>query len=187
MLAPKTILAESLDRVRKGETDSYESIIRECQQDVWKVLVAMLHDNREIEDLVQKVFIEAFFNLNRYDDSQDFLLWLKGIARNLAREHLRKSMRENARMERYQNHLLVQLENVESLEARREWMMDAVHKCRGKLPDNLSAIVELRYVQASSFEQIALAMGRTVDASRQLLWRVRKVLKDCVKMEMKNT
>lgn len=54
-----------LGRVRSGDTDAYEQLVRRCQSEVWRVVAGVLHDIRETEDLVQQTFVNAYFHLDR--------------------------------------------------------------------------------------------------------------------------
>ena len=54
-------------RVLGGETDAYEDLIRGYQQEVWRVVSAMLLNAQKTEDLVQQTFITAFQQLHRYE------------------------------------------------------------------------------------------------------------------------
>ena len=46
-------------RVLGGEIDAYEEIVRAFQQEVWKVVAAMLFNVEKTEDLVQQTFIQC--------------------------------------------------------------------------------------------------------------------------------
>src|ERR1041384_2903274 len=93
-------------RVLGGEIDAYEEIVRAFQQEVWKVVAAMLFNVEKTEDLVQQTFINAYQHLHRYERGRDFGAWLKEIARNQVRQEIRGSSREQRRLEVYQDHVI---------------------------------------------------------------------------------
>src|SRR5450432_2886165 len=72
-------------RILSGDIDAYEAIVSSYQQEVWKVVAAMLLNAQRTEDLVEQTFIKAFQHLHHYERERDFGAWIKEIARNKAR------------------------------------------------------------------------------------------------------
>jgi RNA polymerase sigma-70 factor (ECF subfamily) len=158
-------------RVLGGDVDAYEAIVSGYQQEVWKVVAAMLYDAQRTEDLVEQTFIKAFQQLHLYQRGRDFGAWIKEIARNEVRQEFRRSAREGNRFEIYQAQLLQTYE--ESLHPRPEDGLDeALQQCLQKLPPTSAKLVELRYQAALNFGEIASVFGRTVDATRQQLAQI---------------
>ena len=170
-------------RVLSGELDAYAEIVQAYQQDVWRVVAAMLLDTQKIEDLVQQTFVNAYRHLDRYEPGRDFGRWLKEIARNLVRHELRTRSREDRRIELYYNHLLSAGHDAAAAEAE-DRLAEALAGCEQKLPANAAELVNLRYRRALDFGQIAAQVGRTVEATRQQLARIRLVLRDCIQKQL---
>src|SRR5262245_38577657 len=82
---------ELVGRVLSGEKDAFAELVRRHQRDVYRVLASLLHDGFATENLVQQTFINAFERLHQFRRDGDFLQWVKGIARNLAYDDLRRS------------------------------------------------------------------------------------------------
>jgi RNA polymerase sigma-70 factor (ECF subfamily) len=168
-----------LAQVLGGDIDAYEGIVRGYQQEVWKVVAAMLLNAQRTEDLVQQTFISAFQHLHRYEKGRDFGAWLKEIARNEVRQEIRRCARENRRLECYHHHLLQTYEAPPN-SSLDDSLEQALQECTQKLPPAWSKLVELRYQSALNFGAIAAAVGRTVAATRQQLARVRLSLRECI-------
>jgi len=166
-------------RVLGGEIDAYEAIVRAYQQEVWKVVAAMLFDAQRTEDLVQKAFINAYQHLHQYQRGRDFGVWLKEIARNQVRQELRRSAREDHRLEVYHTHLL-HTYDAPATSALADALAEALRDCTQMLPPASAKVVELRYQSGLNFGEIAALLGRTVAATRQQLARIRLALRDCL-------
>lgn len=166
-------------RVLAGELDLYAELVRRHQADVWRSAAFLLRDPRTTEDLVQQAFVNAFQHLDRFRLGADFGVWIKAIARNLAKQELRTRSREDRRMEVYQE-LLEQRKTDE----RETAVGEALRICREKLPERGAEALALRYEKALAFEEIARALGSTVNATRQLLSRVRIALRDCIEKRL---
>jgi RNA polymerase sigma-70 factor, ECF subfamily len=175
---------EILSQVLAGDVEAYAQVVRRYQREVWKVVTAMLHDAKVTEDLVQQAFVNAYLHLSQYQPGTDFAVWVKSIARNLVRQELRSRSRETRRLEVYRRYLVDRFKDDETASKREEVLADALRKCREKLPDHSADVLDLRYTKAMSFEEIASGLGRTVEATRQLLSRVRLLLRDCIERRM---
>lgn len=178
-----TKIDAALDRVLAGDIEAYEIIARAYQGDVWKVVAAMLFNTQKSEDLVQQTFISAFQHLDRYERGRDFGAWIKEIARNQVRQEIRRFQREDRRMEVYQAHLLESYDS-SSGSAGRDRLEEALAECTKALPSSSSNLVELRYHSALNFGEIATRVGRTVEATRQQLARVRLALRECIESHL---
>jgi RNA polymerase sigma-70 factor (ECF subfamily) len=180
---PPTETDQIILRVLSGDIDAYAEIVRGYQHEVWKVVAAMLLDTQKTEDLVQQSFIQAYQHLHRFQPGRDFAPWIKAIARNIVREQIRGQLREGRRLELYYNHWL-EFHGDPAATERDELVREALEDCARKLPPAASEMIQLRYHRALSFDEIAAALGRTVEATRQALSRVRLALRDCIERQL---
>lgn len=170
-------------RVLSGELDAYGELVQAYQQEVWRVVATMLLDTKKTEDLVQQAFINAYRHLDRFEPGRDFSRWLKEIARNLVRDELRARWRQDRRLELYRSHLLSAGDDPTAAEAERR-LAEVLASCEQKLPAAAAQLVNLRYRQTLDFAQIASQVGRTVEATRQQLARIRLTLRDCIQRQL---
>jgi RNA polymerase sigma-70 factor (ECF subfamily) len=63
-------------------------------------------------------------------------------------------------------------------------LVEALQHCVAQLAPAASQLVELRYQKAWDFARIAIFLGRTVEATRQQLSRIRLVLRDCIEKQL---
>ena len=169
-----------IDRVGRGETSAYAGIVRAYQHQIWRVAVFALQSREETEDLVQQAFVIAYRDLDRYQRGRDFGAWLRGIARNLVREHIRRRVREGRNYRSYHVHLAALGTEDASRDEREASLRKALGECRDELSDQARTAIELRYERALDFAAIADAIGRTVAGARQLLQRTRLQLRNCI-------
>ena len=167
-----------------GRIEAYAGIVRLYQRDVWRVVAALLRDARQTEELVQQVFVDAFAVLGRYEAGRDFGAWIKSIARNLVREELRRRDRESRHLRAYRNHLESRLRDDAGAEQHARRLSEAHAKCRERLADTARQALDLHYGESRSHEEIAVVLGRSVEAVRQLLFRIRLSLRDCIERRL---
>jgi len=174
-----TILAD----IRAGNTEAYATVVSAYQQDVWRVAAAMLRDFTATENLVQQASVNAYFNLDQFTPGADFGVWIKAIARNAVREELRKRSRSDEHLRAYHDLLAARMDSDPAPDPR----MDALRKCRKLLAPQAARVVELRYEKGRPFDEIARELNRSLEATRQLLNRIRLTLRDCMERKASNT
>ena len=81
---------ENLTRLAaQGDRGSWEQIVTEHQQAVFRLAYLKLGDADEAADITQETFVRAWQNFRRFDPAKSLLGWLLGIAINLARNRRR--------------------------------------------------------------------------------------------------
>ena len=187
MIAAMTAEADRIVRqVLGGRVDAYEELIHAYETDVRRIVLgALIHDPDAARDLVQEVFVSAYFSLSRYEIGKDFGIWVRSIARNLVRKELRRRSRETRRMDFYRSQLSRRLDDGDEADETRDARLTAAHRqCREKLPDHSKEVLDLHYGQSLKLEQVASTLGRSLEAVKQLLYRVRLLLRDCIDRRM---
>lgn len=126
------------------------------------------------EDLTSQLFLAAYLALPRYQHRGHFAAWLFTIARNLIKEHYRKTSRE------------VPLEMAAQLAspadprapsdpqvayARADEIRHLVQLVRS-LPEKEQELIRLRYVANLSFADMAIVLGKREDAVKKSLYRL---------------
>jgi RNA polymerase sigma-70 factor, ECF subfamily len=80
-LVPPTALPDSeiVRRVRAGETSLFEILMRRHNQRVYRTARAVLHDESDVEDVMQQAYINAFTHLHQFEERAQFSTWLTRI------------------------------------------------------------------------------------------------------------
>lgn len=174
-----------ISRIRAGETHLYGEIVRRYRADVRRVALLMLADGLVTENVVQQAFINAYERLDDFRRGEDFGPWVKAIARNLVRDELKRSSRERGRMALYRDYLIAKLSTEDQGQRREQVLVEALAHCRSKLPATAATAIALRYDRELSFDDVAAAIGRSAEATRQIVTRARIALKLCIQRRVK--
>ncbi|HTH25287.1 MAG TPA: RNA polymerase sigma factor [Vicinamibacterales bacterium] len=73
-----------VDRVRGGDTALYEILVRRHNQRLYRTIRAILRDDRDVEDVMQLAYIDAYTHLDQFRGTAKFATWLTRIAVNRA-------------------------------------------------------------------------------------------------------
>ena len=83
---------EIIRRVKSGETDAYEALVRKYHRHLLNFIFRILRDEYSVEDIGQEVFISVYRALPGFDEQRGvpFSAWLFIVARNKCISELRK-------------------------------------------------------------------------------------------------
>lgn len=178
--SPDTVLGQVLS----GQMEKYEEIVLAYQQDIYRVVAVARLDWATARDLVQRTFVQAYLHLDSYQRGTHFGAWLKTIARNLVREEIRRTSCKQRHLQIYRDEVERDLENEAQADPAADPRLEALRHCRQRLPESYAQIVELHYSKSLGIQELGEATGRTAEAAKQMLWRARLMLRDCIDKTM---
>ncbi len=132
----------------------------------------------DAEEVLQQALLVMWQKFDTYNAGASFFAWASAIVVFTAKD-LRKRQRNSIVKFSDEFFDAVAQETAKSVEELGEREM-VLSECLKKLTPKQRQLLNYRYEQRSTGEQIAAAMQTTVDAVYQALARVRKVLFDCV-------
>jgi RNA polymerase sigma-70 factor, ECF subfamily len=170
-------------RVLAGDLDAFAEIVQRHEDLVWRVAAALLGDRVATENITQQCFVNAYQRLHQFQAGRDLGHWLKGIARHLSHDELRRWRRESNHLSAYRDYLIARQDRDDATEEVAA-LERAVAACRERLGPTSARALAMRYEQALDLESIAKALGRSLAATRQLLFRTREALRLCVQKRL---
>ena len=174
--------------VLAGDTQAFAGLVRLYQESVWRIAAALLRDRDATENLVQQVFVDAYFHLDQYARGTDFGAWIRTFARNRLRKELRTAGREDRRLATYRERLAERLKaDADDARDDSDAYVAALRGCRQALPPRDAALVRLRYEKGLSFEAIAEKQGQSPEAVQRMISRIRFRLRDCIHHKLNET
>ena len=163
-------------RAQGGDLEAFTLLVIRHQGAVRAFLLVRLPEPADAEDLAQEVFLTAHRRIASCDPDRPILPWLRGIAQNLWRNHIRKF-----RPIPHGGHA----ELLECAEAECENpRLEALRDCVGNLSENARALLHARYGEGRSVECLSKATGRAQSALTMQLHRMRLALALCVKRKL---
>lgn len=86
---------EVIRRVLAGETAAFEGLVRQYQQEIYRLVYRMTRNAEDAKDLVQETFVQAYRSLGAFRGQSRFSTWLYRVAVNLCLNHLKSSARQD--------------------------------------------------------------------------------------------
>lgn len=172
---------EIVDRVRAGETQLFEVLMRRYNQRLYRAARAVLASDAEAEDVVQQAYLNAFRHLGQFERRAPVSTWLTRIAIHeaLARRRRRRAAQSADAMKA--------LDTVESVEPDPERQAYA-GELRGmlesvidRLPVGYRCVFILRAVEGVSTSETAELLHLTEGVVKTRLHRARRLLRDALR------
>ena len=172
---------EIVERVRNGETDAFEELVRKHGRRVYRSLVGILGSAEEAEDALQDAFLKAFQHLPNFEARSRFSTWLVRIAINTGLQRLRSrkevdSLDEEAEEFRPRN-IQAWTDTPEEFYSREE-LRRLVEKEVMKLPLKYRVALVLRDLEELSTEEAAAALGLSIPGLKARILRGRLMLRE---------
>lgn len=180
MDASQPLDAELPDSTDSAEREQGLAIQWErARNPVFAQILAQVGSLHDAEDVFQEVAVCLAKDYHKYDPQRPFISWALGIARNQALMFLRKRNRDRLAfgedlLRIVQSHLSES--PVKEMEARSQ----ALHECLRKLPESRRLLLGMRYSGNLKLTEISQRSGKTVTAIKGQLYRIRKLLADCI-------
>ena len=174
-----------LARLRRGEPEAFEALVRAYQDRLYDFCVRMLADPEEALDVVQDVFVSAHQHLARFREDARLSTWLYRIAKNHCLNRLKYLKRRGrGRSESYgeqEEGVLVRalgspLAPDAALEAARE--QARVQEAISSLEPDARMLVVLRDIEGLSYEEIVDITELALGTVKSRLHRAREKLAD---------
>lgn len=176
-----------VDRVRAGDFDAFEELVRRHKNRVYRTLVGITGSTDEAEDYTQNVFLKAFKSLGNFAGTARFSTWLTRIAINEGIEQTRRrkkveSLNSGDAVEEEDfrpRQVQAWSDDPEKSYSRKE-LCDIVESELMRLPAKYRIVVVLRDIEELSNQEAADALDLRLEALKSRLLRGRLLLREAL-------
>jgi len=165
-------------RVLAGDTPAFGELVRRYNQRLYRVVRAILRDEREVEDAMQQAYLQAYAHLSQFGGRARLSTWLTRIAIHEAL----------ARRRRYKEDATASALNEETMPAPsrahdpehlayREELKDLLEASIDTLPEPYRLVFMCREVEGLSTTETASSLEIGEEAVKTRLHRARALLR----------
>jgi RNA polymerase sigma-70 factor (ECF subfamily) len=162
--------AAMVARARGGDSRAFEALYREHVNRVYGLCLRMTGNVSEAEDCTQEAFIQAWNKLGKFRGDSAFGTWMHRIAVNAVLGRIRKSKREQDRIQVVAETASSPASIGDSGELRD--LSDAIDR----LPEGARHVFVLNAVYGYSHEESSDMLGVAVGTTKAQLHRARRLL-----------
>ncbi|MBW3470083.1 RNA polymerase sigma factor [Arthrospiribacter ruber] len=179
---------EDFDLIDKAviekDQQAYATLMKRYKKAVYFMILKMIRDADDAEDLTMEAFAKAFKNLHRFKKDYTFSTWLFRIATNNTIDFIRKKKLKTMSLNTTLsddggNSVNIDVEDDDNNpqdEFIKSQRIEMVRIFVDKLPDKYRRLVELRYFQELSYEEIAQELEKPLGTVKAQLHRSRELL-----------
>jgi RNA polymerase sigma-70 factor, ECF subfamily len=178
MLAEEIGDAECVKRVQRGDTESFEILVRRHQNTTFNLIYRFLGDYDEATDTAQEVFLSAYKSIQQFRGDATFSTWLYRIAFNHAstrRKSLNSKLQRQVALE--DDAVLVDCGDNPESSAERKEIQQRVQQALNSLDGDDAQIILLRDLQDVPYEDIAQTLDVPIGTVKSRLHRARQALR----------
>jgi RNA polymerase sigma factor (sigma-70 family) len=171
-----------IDRALKGDERAFAELLNRYRDSVYYVLLKMVNNPSDAEDLTIEAFGKAFIRLAQYTPSHAFSTWLFRIATNNCIDFMRKKSQsplaydQNEDDDRsYARNIPSETPDPEKSLIDQETAVQISDVMRYLKP-RYRRIIELRYFNDRSYEEISDELGLPIGTVKARLFRAKTLL-----------
>ncbi|GMQ31197.1 RNA polymerase sigma factor [Algoriphagus confluentis] len=169
--------------IEKDQT-AYATLMKRYKKAVYFMILKMIRDADDAEDLTMEAFAKAFRNLHRFKKDYTFSTWLFRIATNNTIDFIRKKKLKtmslnNTLSDDSGNSVNIDVEDDDNNpqdEFIKSQRIEMVRIFVDKLPAKYRKLVQLRYFDELSYEEIAQELEKPLGTVKAQLHRSRELL-----------
>ncbi|NND69458.1 MAG: sigma-70 family RNA polymerase sigma factor [Halioglobus sp.] len=175
-------------RILRGDERALRTFFDEYFPRLYRYARHRLHDDADVDDVVQIVLTQAARRMETYRGEATLLTWLIQICRHEISRQLKQSQRDRDVMSPFLNDDLLRavVESIETTEhtgspesdSRRLEMIGLVQFALDQLPEHYARALELKYIEGYRSAEIATRLDISDEATQSLLARARRAFRE---------
>ncbi|HVJ45696.1 MAG TPA: sigma-70 family RNA polymerase sigma factor [Luteolibacter sp.] len=170
------------DSSSPGHTPAFVGHLTGCQSSLYVFISALLGGAEGAADVLQETNIVLWNKAGDYDPSRPFLPWAYTFARFQVMAWRKKQSRSRLVLD---DELVARVaDEFDVKDVRADRQLEALENCLTLLPPAQRELLDSRYFHGKGVSEIAGKAGRAENAIAANLYRIRKVLMECVKSKL---
>ena len=176
--------AQLVAAVQAGDIHAFEPLVERHLDAIHAFVALKLPVPHLVDEITHETFVFAFRSIAKFTPGTSFREWLRAIAANKVRAEIERYYREERNRLAYAERRGIEdaLQETSPQDSRE---VEALNDCLKDVPANLRTLLNLKYHDESSSEEISRSLERSVSWVRTTLCRVRQQLRECVERKLK--
>ncbi len=174
---------------RQGDQQAYAQLLGKYRDAIYFMLLKMVNNPVDAEDLTIEAFGKAFKNLDQYTPNFAFSTWLFKIASNNCIDFIRKQRTNTVSLDQSVDNeenlspsSIIQSDSMDPEATMiNEQKIKLLRDVVTKLKPRYRSLIELRYFQEYSYEEISVHLEIPLGTVKAQLFRARELLLNILK------
>ena len=163
--------AELVGLASEGDQQAFEYLFTRYREAIRRLFEQRLGNRDTADDLLQETFIKVYLHLANYSDNYTFGQWVYTIARNTLIDYLRRRTDDISIEHDHRTPIAMVPSPEESVIInQRRAHFDA---SLNELSEDYRQIIEMRFLEEYSYEEIAEKLGRPINTIKTQIRRAK--------------
>ena len=160
----------------------------ECRVELVTYARALIGNYAAAEDAVQEAMLVVVKKFDQFQDGTSMIAWCRSIVRLEVLRMKQKRQRERSLVERLLDDAIDAAFEESQAALRHEdaesWRL-ALERCLDRVPERGRSVLQHRFVDELSYQQIGERVGMTLEAVRKALFRFKRQVRGCVENSLR--
>ncbi len=179
------IIQNNIEKAKRGDQVAFTFLLDFFWNEVYGFMLKRTQNETDTEDIVIETFAKAFDKIASYNPEYAFNTWLIAIAKNVHIDLLRKKKSalfiEITDEEDQQAYNVADTSLSAEDELIKEQNLSSLLECIRQLKQHYQEVIQLRYFQELSYQEIAEQLDEPLNNVKIKLLRAKKLLADIIK------
>jgi RNA polymerase sigma-70 factor (ECF subfamily) len=177
-------IKETIKKAKEGNQFAFKLLLDTFWNDVYGYLLKRTNNENDAEDITIQTFSRAFSKINSYDERYKFKTWLITISKNIHVDFIRrqKSSLAHKTSEKEEERVYGIIDESPTPEDKiiTEQNLAKLLRDIKKLKPHYQAVINLRYFQELSYEEISKELKEPMNNIKVKLLRAKKLLAEII-------
>ena len=162
-------------RAQTGDEGAFTELMREYYPLVYTIVIRIVDNPHDAEEVVQDTFLNAYRGLAQLENAAKFKSWLAEIARNCARQWVRKRRISTVPLDEVGEGVLQTQDSPDEQLTRRE-QRELIRRTMETLPQKDRDIARAFYLEGASYDELTSTHGLSYNAIAFRLFHIKRKL-----------
>lgn len=164
-----------ITRARRGDEEAFRLVFERYTRPIASFIFYMVNNEDAAEELAQETFARAYKNISSIKEETKISTWIFGIAKNVAREALRRKQKESRHIDKDDSSISELCDNSASPDRHLhdKEISSAIQNALAELDEDKRVVFTLKIYHQMSYEDISEVTGFTLPKIRNDLYRAR--------------
>lgn len=159
-------------------TEEFIKLLAQNERQLHAYVFSLITNTADAEDVLQNAKVIMWRHFEQFNLGTNFGAWSRKIAFHQILSYRKKQKKQKLHVS--DECLQLVAEETEKMQQELESQYHLLQSCITKLPEKYRSLIELRYRDGLSIENMAPRSGQSEGAVYRMLSRVRTTLQDCV-------
>jgi RNA polymerase sigma-70 factor (ECF subfamily) len=187
------LIDDICDGPPKKRDQAYKRLLSKYRGQIFSLILKIIHNQNEVEDLVQETFSKAFNSIENFNKEYAFSTWLYRIATNSSIDYLRKRRLKTFSIDNpissKDDEYTIEIPDTSDdpgknlIQSQRDALVREAIK---SLPPKYQKVIEMRHLKERTYEEISTELDLPLGTVKAHIFRAREMLYKMLRDKLRN-